>query len=218
MEEIKAFYTPLPFLIKADPKDPNIIYLEASNTALDTQGDVVMQKALEDEAESFLKKGVLSWDHLHKIEKSPEFIVGEPLDIRFDENKTWVKGKLYKAVKYAEAIRDLISSQCSRLGASVGGYIKARKQLSKSLSAIISIIWDELAITYKPVNELTRGQVTMITPEAFAKALMAGAGVDAASFTGGRALIPESLQGVKRKDLKRIVTNFQWRLEKGAGS
>ena len=34
---------------------------------------------------------------------------------------------------------------------------------------------------------------------------MAGGGVDAAAYTGGRALSPESLQGAKREDAEKIV-------------
>ncbi len=207
------FYTPFGnIILKADKNDPDVIYIEASNEEIDQQDDVVFMKALEAEAESFLRKGLISWDHLHKIEKSPEFIVGEPLDVAFKNQGTWVKAKLYKAVKLAQAIKDLLASGSTRIGASVGGYIKRRKSLTKSTSGIIKIIWDELALTYKPVNDTVMGNVSLIPIGAFAKALMVGSGVNPATMTGGRAMTSESLQGNVTKE---IMNEFIWRLKSG---
>ena len=213
-EDFEAFYTPFEgnIILKADEKDPDIIYIEASNEEIDQQDDIVFMKALEEEAESFLKKGLISWDHLHKIEKSPEFIIGEPLDVAFKNEKTWVKGKLYKAVKLARAVRDLLASGSTRIGASVGGFIKRRKPLTKSTSGIVKLIWNELALTYKPVNEALMGNVSLIPIGAFAKALMAGSGVNPEVMAGGRAMTPESLQG---KVVKEIMNEFVWRLKNG---
>ena len=206
--EGKPFYTPFTdLLIKADEKDPYTVYIEASNESPDKQKDIVFMKALLDEKENYLKKGVISWDHLHKIEGSPEFIVGEPLDVGFKDGRTFVKGRLYKGVKYAESIVDLLRAKCSRLGASIGGYIKNRKQLSKTLSGVTQVIWDETAITYKPVNDETMGNIGLIPIGAFAKALMAGGGVDTAVFTGGRALQGESLS--------KVISELVWRMKEG---
>jgi len=219
-EEIKQmdkFYSPFVqqgILVKSDKNDPSIIYIEASNQIMDIQKDITLMKALEDEAENFLRKGIISWDHLHKQEKSPEYIIGEPLDVSFKKESTWVKAKIYKSVKYGQSVLDLLESGSTRLGASIGGYIKKRKSLSKSVSMITKVIWDELAITYKPVNDTTLGNVSTIPIGAFAKALMAGSGVDAGSFTGGRAITHESLQGDK-VDVQQITRDFSWRLAKG---
>jgi len=215
MEDLEAFYSPFSgtILLKGDKDDPDVIYIEASNEGVDKQKDILVMKALEDETESFLKSGILSWDHLHKIKGSPEYIIGEPLDVKFEDRKTWVKGKLYKAVKYAQAIKDLLASGSTRIGASVGGFIRKRKELGKSASAILRVIWDELALTYKPVNEQTMGNVSLIPIGAFGKALMAGVGVNPESFSGGRAITPESLQG--NVDKKEIMVEFVWRLENG---
>lgn len=215
----RPFYTPFStILLKADTKDPDIIYIEASNENPDIENDVLFQKALEEEAESFLKKGLISWDHLHKLEKNPEYIIGEPLDVSFKEAGTWVKGKLYKAVRYAKAVKDLLESGSTRIGASVGGFIKKRKELAKSgneiLKGIFKVIWDEIALTYKPVNDTTMGNVSLIPIGAFAKALMAGTGVDPTTMFGGRAMTKESLQGSK-VELESIMKEFVWRLRNG---
>lgn len=218
LNKMTKFYSPFTqqgVLIKADKDDPSIVYIEASNEIVDSQNDVTVMKALEEETENFLRKGVISWDHLHKSEKSPEYIIGEPLDVSFKKESTWVKGKLYKSVKIGQSVLDLLASGSTRLGASIGGYIKKREQMSKSISAITKVIWDELAITYKPVNDTTLGNVSLIPIGAFAKALMAGSGVNPSNFTGGRAITPESLQGARAVDIKKITENFVWRLNGG---
>lgn len=218
LNQMEKFYSPFAqqgILIKSDKEDPSVVYIEASNQIVDTQNDVTVMKALEEEAENFLRKGVISWDHLHKSEKSPEYIIGEPLDVSFKKESTWVKGKLYKSVRYGKSVLDLLNSGSTRLGASIGGYIKKRTPLSKSISAIVKVIWDELAITYKPVNDTTLGNVSLIPIGAFAKALMAGSGVDPSGFTGGRAMTPESLQGSGVVDIKKLTDNFKWRLKGG---
>ena len=214
MDDLEKFYSPFAeqgLLIKADKNDPSIIYIEASNQIADTQNDITLTKALEAEAESFLRKGVISWDHLHKSEKSPAYIIGEPLDVAFKKESTWVKGKLYKSVDFAQDVLNLLNSETTRLGASIGGYIKKRQPLSKSVSAIIKVIWDEIAITYKPVNDTTLGNVSLIPIGAFAKALYAGGGVNPAGFTSGRAMTHESLQG----NVTRIMSDFSYRFKSG---
>jgi hypothetical protein len=218
INQMIKFYSPFAdqgVLIKSDKKDPSIVYIEASNQLVDSQNDVTVMKALKEETENFLRKGVISWDHLHKSEKSPEYIIGEPLDVAFKKETTWVKAKLYKSVKYGQSVLDLLESETTRLGASIGGYIKQRQPLSKSISAITKVIWDEIAITYKPVNDTTLGNVSLIPIGAFQKALMAGSGVNTANFTGGRAMTPESLQGANAVNIKKITEDFAWRLNGG---
>jgi len=219
-ESIKPFYTPLTYyLVKGDEDNPYIAYIEASNEIPDSQKDVVFMKALADERESFLKKGIISWDHLHKIdEKSPEYIIGEPLEVKFKADRTFVKVLLYKGVKYADSVVKLLRAKTTRLGASIGGFIKSREKLNKTLSGITKVLWDEVAITYKPINDTTLGNVTLMPIGAFAKALMVGDGVDPSGFTGGRVLVGESLQGAKKKRKKKaeeIISELMWRIEKG---
>ena len=215
--EGNPFYTPFEeIIIKSDEKNPYIIYIEASNQLPDSQDDVVFMKALEEERDSYLRKGVISWDHLHKVKGDPAFLIGEPLEVAFKDGKTFVKALLYKTVDYAQSVVKLLKGKTTRLGASIGGFIKKRKLLNKTLSGITKILWDEVAITYKPVNDSTLGNVSLIPIGAFAKALMAGSGVDTAQFTGGRAMIPESLQGANgNKKYGEIVSELLWRMKNG---
>jgi len=184
-----------------------IVYLEASNELKDQDGETVDMGALEKAADYYLSHGILSWDHQHKQEKDPEAIIGEPLEVKFTEDrKTLVKGWLYQHNDKAKKVWNNIRSGAQKLGSSVGGGI-----LQKASDRIKRVIWDEVAITHKPINDGTFGNVSVIPFAAFAKAvsyseggtsleefvkaLTAGSGVDAANFTGGRALAPESLQG-----------------------
>lgn len=210
MDELRAYLGFDNVTLKADKKDKSIIYIEASNEDIDSDDEMVMMKALKDEKENYLKKGVISWDHQHKLKNNPKYIIGEPLDVRFTgNNRTLVKGRLYKKNEHAQGVLAMLESNTTRLGASIGGAILAKaKNFSSRLHRIVPVIsrikWDETAITYKPINDGTRGQCTfypfkefaksfMFKSEGIKKALMAGAGVDTSKFTGGRALISESL-------------------------
>ncbi len=187
------FYSPFDnVIIKGKEEDGKwIVYLEASNELKDQDGEIVDMKALEKAKEYYLSHGVISWDHKHKQTNDPKYIIGEPLDIKFTaDNRTVVKAMLYQHNKIAQGLWDNIKSGAKKLGSSIGGGI-----LHKAKERLTSIIWDEIAITHKPVNDGTLGSVQVVPFAQFAKALMAGSGVDAGTFTGGRALIPESLQG-----------------------
>lgn len=221
MDNLSPFYSPFTeIILKSDPNDDYTIFIEASNESPDQQSEVLFMKALENEAENYLRKGIISWDHLHKIKGNPEYIIGEPEDVGFKGKKTFVKGRLYKGVRFAEAVVRMMKANSSRLGASVGGFIRRRKKMAQqALSGVTGVLWDETAITYKPVNDTTMGKVSLIPIGAFAKALAAGTGVDAGSFTGGRALSNESLQGAnakkKEKLVETVVNELVWRLSKG---
>lgn len=187
------FYSPLTeVLVKGAEEDGQwIVYLQASNELKDQDGETVEVNALKKAADYFMTHGVLSWDHKHKATHDPGFIIGEPLDVQFNaDNETLVKGFLYKANDVAQKVWNNLQSGAKRLGASIGGGI-----LQKSDTKIKEVVWDETAITHKPVNDATLGNVRIVPFAEFAKALMAGSGVNAGNFEGGRALTPESLQG-----------------------
>ncbi len=195
-------------LVKGVEEDGRwVVYLEASNEIEDQDGETVDMAALEKAADYYLSHGILSWDHKHKQNNDPESIIGEPLEVKFtDDKRTLVKGWLYQHNDKAKKVWNNIRSGAERLGSSIGGGI-----LRKASDRIRRVVWDEVAITHKPINDGTLGSVSMIPFSAFAKAisyseggtsleefvkaLTAGSGVDAANFTGGRALTPESLQG-----------------------
>ena len=187
------FYSPLSHvLIKGQEEDGKwIVYLQASNELTDQDGEKVEMSALKKARDYYLSHGVLSWDHKHKQTFDPGFIIGEPMAVKFTpQGETLVKGFLYKKNEIANRLWANIESGAKKLGASIGGGI-----LQKSESTIKQVVWDETALTHKPVNDGTLGTVQVVPFAEFAKALMAGAGVDASGFSGGRAITPESLQG-----------------------
>ena len=51
---------------KTDEYGNYIFEVEASNENLDLQGQIVLQRALLDSRDHFLRNGVISLDHLHK--------------------------------------------------------------------------------------------------------------------------------------------------------
>jgi hypothetical protein len=210
------FYSPLSsVLIKGVEEDGKwIVYLQASNEMKDQDGETVEMTALKKAADYFMSHGVLSWDHKHKVTNDPGFIIGEPLDVKFTpRGETLVKGFLYKGNDIAQKVWKNINSGARRLGASIGGGI-----LQKAESTIKQVVWDETALTHKPVNDMTLGTVQVVPFAAFAKALTAGSGVNAAMFTGGRAMTPESLQGagaVRDRDLRSLFSDFLIAIRKG---
>jgi hypothetical protein len=200
-------------LLKAEEEGSKwVVYLEASNEHNDQEEEITVMKALKDASDFYLSHGVISWDHQHKLQKSPEYIIGEPLDIAFTSAKsTLVKGMLYKENKRAQGVMENVLSKSSRFGASVGGYI-LKKALENAQKFIRRVIWDDTAITHKPVNDTTMGHVQLVPFAAFAKSLTAGAGVDASTFSGGRSLTAESLQGATVKigpdQLSKVFKSF----------
>lgn len=200
------FYSPFTTtLVKAEEhNDKWEVYLEASNETKDQEEEVLLCKALKDTADYYLTHGILSWDHKHKQTHDPGFIIGEPTDVAFtDRNQTLIKGFLYKENTIAQGLWKNLMSNATRIGASVGGGIlRKAADASKGIAGLITkVIWDEVALTHKPVNDATLGRVSIIPFAEFAKSLMAGSGVDAGSFTGGRALTGEVLQGNKVDEL-----------------
>lgn len=198
--EEDAFYSPFneQLLIKAEEgKDgQRIIFIEASNENIDVENEITFRKALEREKDSFLREGILSWDHKSKQLYNPLYQIGEPLDIKFtDDNKTLVKGFLYTENKIASAVWDNLRSGTKRIGASVGGYVLKKSTRPDGVNEIQRVVFDEVALTNNPVNISTLGNVKLIPFSEFAKSLMAGSGVDANTFLGGRAITPESMQG-----------------------
>lgn len=192
-----------------------IIEAEASNENLDFDGQVVLQRALSGSKDYFLQNGVISYDHRHLNPDpsdptwSPEkYIIGEPISVESRGSRTFVKAKLYKSNEIAQEIVKKLQDGSSRLKTSVGGRApQVAKEwvpkLGKAVEKVVSVLWDELAITFKPVNQ-TLSPVAL-SSEQFVKSLSAGYGTDSASMTGGRAMVPEDLEGAKKKHARAVV-------------
>ena len=197
-------------LSKALDKDEfgNVIFeAEASNENLDIEQQRVLQSALLSTKDYFLKNGVISKDHKHRTFKKggafdihEEFVIGEPIDVYTDGLRTFVKGKLYPNNEHAQKFIDLFATGSTRIKSSVGGLVPRIKKTienGKKIGEVISVLWDDLALTITPVNPTVEPAVSMaksLSSLEFVKALSVGYGTDSATFTGGRALQKEEAE------------------------
>lgn len=196
---------------KVDDFGNYLFEVEASNENLDLQNQIVLQNALMESKEDFLKGGVISYNHLHKrkdengnVIADDSMIIGEPVDVRFDEDtkKTIVKGKLYATNERAKEIIKMLKAGSTRVRASVGGiFPKVIKNVKTGVEKITHVLWNDLALTTMPVNNtvgyavfaksLSAAEFVESLPIEIKKSLCAGYNTDSATTTGGQALIPE---------------------------
>jgi hypothetical protein len=101
----EALCIDIPVLIKArSDGDRRLVEPEASNEAVDGEGDVIKQAALLDDAGPFIATGHLDKDHCSEIGERPgianptDYIVGVPLEVKdFGKGVTGVRGELHKS-------------------------------------------------------------------------------------------------------------------------
>lgn len=198
----------VPIIIKSfgeEDEDGNYIFeTEASNENLDLQNQIIQQKALTDSKEYFLSNGVISDDHQHKrydasgnVISDKTKIIGEPISVRTEGTRTFVKGKLYSYVEAAKPFIDLLKAHSSRVKASVGGIKPIVRKNKDGTETVTAFMWNDLALTCSPVN-YTVGSAAFAKSMSnvdFCKALSAGYGTDSATMTGGRCLQKEDLEG-----------------------
>jgi hypothetical protein len=204
--------------IQTDAKGNYIIEAEASNENLDFQGQIVLQRALLDSKDYFLKNGVISWDHLHQrkgedgtVMTDPRYIIGEPVSVENRGTRTFVKAILYKGNEIAEDIKKKLEDGATIIHTSVGGRRPIVEKSfdvrsSRMIPKVMSVLWDELAMTYKPVNQTL--DPVALSSSAFVKSLEAGYSADSATATGGAALVTQDLEGAKgrKKGVHALVT------------
>lgn len=196
---------------KTDENGNYYFEVEASNENIDLQDQIVLQNALMESKDEFLRGGVISYDHLHKTRDAvgnpvsdPSMVIGEPVDVKFDTKtrSTIVKGKLYKTNEKAREIINMLKAGSTRVRASVGGiFPKIIKDAKTGVEKVTHVLWNDLALTVSPVNNtvgsavfaksLTSQEFVNSLPLEIKKSLYAGYGTDSTTFAGGRALIPE---------------------------
>lgn len=199
--------------IKTDSQGNWILWAEASNENLDFQGQIVLQQALKKSEQYFLKNGVISYDHRH-LHADPEdphwdpekYIIGEPTAVKTKGNRTFVQFKLYKSSPVAQRIMKKIQDGSTRVKTSIAGKMpqivrEYSQKLGQAIEVVKGVLWDELAITFKPVNQT----LAPITSEQLVKSLAPTLSAtpmspDSAVRTGGSALIG---QGVTKRRKKK---------------
>lgn len=209
-------------LFKASPSEEageRILYFEASNEDVDHQNEVVLQKALAESADYYLRHGNVDLSHYSLmgpksgISDFMSYEIGKPIDVKVNGSRTFVKAQLYRGdspmAKNANMVWDSLTKQSppSRWYPSVGGAVLAKSvKIDPATKARVAVIekvrWNNVALDRCPVNR-TVPEVSTAPVGTFAKslggfvvkALEAGYGTDAASLTGGAAFRKQSLQG-----------------------
>lgn len=214
--------------MKASPVEESgerFIYVEASKESRDQQGEIVLSKALKDSADIFRKFGVIDLDHKSMpavarkmgIEKPEEWIIGQPIEVKFNDRVTLVKAQLRRGesrlADRANAVWEGLTkvSPPDRYYASVGGSVLGREvrvdpDTQERVAVITKTRWDNLALSLSPVHpDLSPAGTTPVGTFAkslgcfvVAKALEASHSTDVSTLTGGGALGRQSLDRTPR--------------------
>ncbi len=211
---------------ETDENGNPIVIIEASNDNLDYDGERVMQSALMGSKDYFLKNGVISYDHKHLL-RSPEnlqydpkwnaekYILGKPLKAWVGKgangrSTVLVKAALSKTNEIAKQIIGKLKDKIGTVRASVGGRRPEKTDVFNPETyeitpTIIAVDWDEVALTYKPVNQ-TLGP-TILSPKEFVKSLTAGSSADPGNMgTGGNTL---QMQSGEKDIISALITKFK---------
>lgn len=217
-------YLSVTSLLKATPVtegEDRFVYFEASNEAVDQQGEIVLAKALEESASYYLKFGNIDIDHISQIGAKAGipnyelFEIGRPIDVRIDSGSTFVKAQIYRgngvaaenANAFWSSVTDLTPPK--RWYPSVGGSVISKSIVidpdTKAKKAVINKVrWTNVAVSRTPVNS-NLSSVSTVPFGALAKswggvgfdlvkALEAGYGTDSAQLSGGGAMRKQSLE------------------------
>lgn len=188
----------IPVLIKARSDGTRrLVEVEASNEAVDGEGDVIKQAALLDSASPFIATGHLDIDHYSEIgerlgiSNPSDYIVGNPIEVKdLGKGRTGVLGELHKSgrPKADELWSSLTANPPVRWRASIYGFPKAGMvedcRITKGDSGgakrfiIKGLHWRSLAFTRNPVNDSITGAAHVVTVKsmvAIMKARLPGA-------------------------------------------
>ena len=179
--------------MEASKSDKRIIFGLATTPDWDTAGERVISKGVD--PSYFLNYGFFNYDHI----KTPEAIIGFPYkdQVFIDDKGFHIAGELFKGVKYADEIWNLITilkkSRAPRsLSFSIQGIVQKYEEDGKTIS---KALLTEVAITPRPANPNAR-------LDALVKSLSAGYETNPAQMTEGMtALRAEFMEG----DLKTVL-------------
>lgn len=205
-------------LLKATPAAEGarrFVYIEAANEIKDQQNEVLLSKALAEQADYYLKFGNLDIDHYTQIGAKrgipnyEAFEIGRPVAVRIENGTTFVKGEIFCGTGMAGERANLFWSSLTEISPpqrwypSVGGAVAGREIVVGEGGArhavITKVRWTNIGFSKTPVN----ANLSTVSTEAFGplakswgamfKGLEAGGGSDVATLTGGAALRVQSL-------------------------
>jgi hypothetical protein len=220
-------FVSLPGMLKSSAHEEGgrrFLYLEASNEDPDHQGEIVLQKALVESSDYFLRHGNIDLSHYTiigpklGIPNHLSYEIGRPAEVRAKGSTTFVKAELFTGsspmASNANLVWDSITKQSPpmRWYPSVGGAVLAKSvRLAPNgdkVGVIDRVRWNNIALDRTPVSKTVQ-EVSQAPIGSFAKAyggfvmaktLTAGYGTDSATLAGGGALREQSLMGAPGRD------------------
>lgn len=179
----------MPALVKASTSgDKRIVEVEASNESMDSEGDVILQRALLDSSASFVKSGHLDIDHLSEIgerlgiDNPSGYIIGRPVEVKdLGKGRTGVVGEIRrskdgkvsaKSNKYDEFWESLQSDPPVQWSASIYGFPISGQiddcrtgtcDVDATRFLVKGLDWRSLAFTRNPINTAIKGMARIVT-------------------------------------------------------
>jgi hypothetical protein len=215
----------LPGMLKASPVEvggKRCLYIEASNESVDRQGEVILQKALSQSSDFYLRHGNVDLAHFSimgpkaGIPNYLEYEIGKPLAVNVDGPRTFVKAELYSGESAMAHNAGMVWESLTRQNPpkrwypSVGGAVLSKSvkidlKTGDRIGVVDKVRWSNIGLTATPVNsevpEVSAAPIGMFAKGLDAwvmvKSLDAGYGTDSATLTGGAALRTQSLYGAK---------------------
>lgn len=170
-----------------------LIEVEASNEAVDQEGDVILQKALLDSAADFIARGHIDIDHISEIGDRygipdvDSYKIGKPTEvIDLGGGRTAVRAELFKGKFRADEVWESMQGEKPKeWRASIYGFPKDNGVLNAAKAShsiapdatryiVTDIDWCSLALTENPVNDSITGHARLVTSKAFAKSKFPG--------------------------------------------
>lgn len=195
-ETIEGLVISLPAIIKASFSDGRrLVNVEASVEMVDSEGDLILQRALLDSAPNFIMSGHLDINHISEIgerygyKDTASYIVGKPLEVHdIGEKRTSVLGEITRSAdgshnpgkyRYDRFWDTFFETPPIDWRASIYGYPKAGEVIDCSQAEceagawryiIKGLDWRSLAFTQTPVNDKIASYAQIVTAKAFVSA------------------------------------------------
>lgn len=228
----------LPLTLKATPRlegGERWLYCEPSNEATDLDGERMLRAALRESRQYFLDKGNFDLDHITIKGYQPSipnprlYEIGRPTDVRFDDERLFVKGYVYRGdgptAERANEFWDSLTQLAPPMPwyPSVGGYVRDAGTIlptgeAAPVKAIKRVYWNNIGFAREPVNPTVPG-ASLVPLGVFAKcwigpgstlaytrvakASEAGYGTELAQLRDGGALRTESLHGAPTRPVRQ---------------
>ncbi len=196
----RAFLVEVPVIIKSrEAQGRRLVSVEASNEAVDSEGDVILQRALLDAAPAFIRGGHIDIDHISEIGDQygipdpSSYIVGRPTEVNdLGKGRTEVVAEIFRSAdgsvdpktnKYDEFWNSLQTVPSVPWRASIYGFPKSGmiddcRSKSCALGAtrylVHGIDWRSLAFTRTPINDAIQRFARIISMKAFIDELIKG--------------------------------------------